>query len=218
MRAKRATFIFWVNKSSWKMPKLVFLASFGKTETCGQIVLPDKSIQLDKNWWKMSKLKNQNKTFLVIFKQCGKVCLFDNVVKSRVWSSSSGRFLHCSKAGVSAFCYFPWQIAVLLLLPRISCLAFIMGTNLSSTHIHQFARQHYWSRWTDLQESRDGKIHHFLSPLLLHDDQQQAFRKITAYLDITVIHYALKYKPPTFYTYSLYLFHHICIFGDLNLV
>lgn len=70
---------------------------------------------------------------------------------------------------------------------RISCLAFIMGTNLSSTHIHQFARQHYWSRWTDLQEERTSlaKIHHFL--LMLDDDQQQAFCKITAYLDITVI-------------------------------
>ena len=44
MRAKQAMFTFLVDKSSLKMPKVVNFASFGKTEACGQIVLPDWSI------------------------------------------------------------------------------------------------------------------------------------------------------------------------------
>ena len=43
-RAKRAKFTFWVVKSSLKMPKWFILASFWKPETCGQTVLPDRSI------------------------------------------------------------------------------------------------------------------------------------------------------------------------------
>ena len=45
MRAKRATFTFWV-ENSWlkKIPKMVNLASFWKTEACGQTVLPDMSV------------------------------------------------------------------------------------------------------------------------------------------------------------------------------
>ena len=41
LRAKRATFTFLVDKSLSKMPKMVDLASFWKTEACGQTVLPD---------------------------------------------------------------------------------------------------------------------------------------------------------------------------------
>ena len=37
-------FTFLVDKSSLKLPKVVNFASFGKTEACGQIVLPDWSI------------------------------------------------------------------------------------------------------------------------------------------------------------------------------
>ena len=42
--AKRATFTFWVDKSSLKMPKIINLASFWKPEACGQTVLPDRSL------------------------------------------------------------------------------------------------------------------------------------------------------------------------------
>ena len=51
------------------MPKMANLASFFKLEVCGQTVLPD-TFQSDKNWRKMSKLKNSNATFWGIFKHC----------------------------------------------------------------------------------------------------------------------------------------------------
>ena len=41
LRAKRATFTFWVAKSSLKMPKMVNLAIFWKLVACSQAVLPD---------------------------------------------------------------------------------------------------------------------------------------------------------------------------------
>ena len=41
LQVKGATFTFWVDKSWLKMPKM---ASFWKTKSCGQTVLPDKSI------------------------------------------------------------------------------------------------------------------------------------------------------------------------------
>ena len=44
LRAKRATFTFWVDKSSLKIPKILNLASFSKPEACGQTVLPDMSL------------------------------------------------------------------------------------------------------------------------------------------------------------------------------
>ena len=44
LRAKRATFTFWVDKSSLKMPKMANLASFWKSKACGHTVLPDRSI------------------------------------------------------------------------------------------------------------------------------------------------------------------------------
>ena len=54
LRAKRAKFTFWVDKSSLKM---VNLASFWKPEACGQTVLPDNSLLMGqklvesaKNW------------------------------------------------------------------------------------------------------------------------------------------------------------------------
>ena len=43
LRAKRATFTFWVDKSLLKMPKMVNFGEFLKPETCGQTVLPDRS-------------------------------------------------------------------------------------------------------------------------------------------------------------------------------
>ena len=57
LRAKRATFTFWVDKSSLKMPKIVHFGDFLKAEVCGQTVLPDwsilsgqKLIKNTKNW------------------------------------------------------------------------------------------------------------------------------------------------------------------------
>ena len=43
-------------------------------EACGQTVLPDRSkFELDKNWWKMPKLKNSKATLWVIFEHCWRV-------------------------------------------------------------------------------------------------------------------------------------------------
>ena len=44
LRAKRALFIFWVDKSSLKMPKMFILANFWKLKACGQTVLPEGSL------------------------------------------------------------------------------------------------------------------------------------------------------------------------------
>ena len=50
--ASKATFTFWVDKSSLKMQKNgVFWHVFKK-------VLPDRSLLKGQNWWKMPKLKN----------------------------------------------------------------------------------------------------------------------------------------------------------------
>ena len=57
LRAKRATFTFWVDKSILKMPKMVNFASFWKRKAWGQIVLPDRSILVGQNLWKMPKFK-----------------------------------------------------------------------------------------------------------------------------------------------------------------
>ena len=43
LRAKRASYSFWVDKSSLKLPKIVNLASFWNSEACCQTVLPDRS-------------------------------------------------------------------------------------------------------------------------------------------------------------------------------
>ena len=44
LRAKRATFTFWMNKSLLKMPKIVNFGDFWKPEACGQTVLPGMSL------------------------------------------------------------------------------------------------------------------------------------------------------------------------------
>ena len=44
LRAKRATFTFWVDKSSLKMPKN---GPFWNPEACGQTVLPDRSVLIE---------------------------------------------------------------------------------------------------------------------------------------------------------------------------
>ena len=50
LRAKRVTFTFWVDKSSLKMPKMINLASFWKSDDWGQTVLPDRSILIRQKW------------------------------------------------------------------------------------------------------------------------------------------------------------------------
>ena len=44
LRAKRATFTFWVDKSWLKCQKWSILTRFWKPEACGQTVLPDRSV------------------------------------------------------------------------------------------------------------------------------------------------------------------------------
>ena len=44
LRAKRATFTFWVHKKSLKMPKNNQFCDFLKNKVCGQRVLPDRSV------------------------------------------------------------------------------------------------------------------------------------------------------------------------------
>ena len=57
MRAKRATFTFWVDKSSLKKQKMVNLASFWKPEACAQTVLPDRSLLIGQKLMKNDRIE-----------------------------------------------------------------------------------------------------------------------------------------------------------------
>ena len=58
LRAKRTTFLFWVDKSWLKnAQKWCILASFWKLEACGQTVLPDRSILIGQNLVGNAKIK-----------------------------------------------------------------------------------------------------------------------------------------------------------------
>ena len=67
LKAKQATFTFWVDKKSLKMPKKVNFDKFWKPYAYSQTVLPDMTgqFQKDKNGLKIPK---SNETFRVIFK------------------------------------------------------------------------------------------------------------------------------------------------------
>ena len=68
LRAKRATFTFWVDKSKLKMPKTIHFGEFLKTWS-----LRSNSVtrQVSLNRTKIvGKCQNSNGTFWVIFKQC----------------------------------------------------------------------------------------------------------------------------------------------------
>ena len=74
LRAKRATFTFWVDKSWLKIPKIVNFGKFLKTWSLrSNSVTKQVRLKKDKNWWKMPKFKSSNATFWVIFKQCADV-------------------------------------------------------------------------------------------------------------------------------------------------
>ena len=49
---------------------MVNLASFWKTEACGQTVLPDRSVLKGQKLLENAKIQKSNATFWVIFKQC----------------------------------------------------------------------------------------------------------------------------------------------------
>ena len=72
LRAKRATFTFWVEKKLIKkFQKWSNLACFWKHKACGQTELPDRSVLKGQKSGKNVKItKNSNATFWVIFKQC----------------------------------------------------------------------------------------------------------------------------------------------------
>ena len=83
-------------KVNQKYQKWSNLASFWKTEACGQRVIPDRSIWIRQNWWKRPKFKNSNATFLVIFKHCEmerytkKSCCFFRVFSNYFWHDLFG--------------------------------------------------------------------------------------------------------------------------------
>ena len=70
LRPKRATFTFWVDESSLKMPKMVHFGEFLNNINFCQTVLPDRSTL---NWTKIGgKWQNckKNATFWIFFKHC----------------------------------------------------------------------------------------------------------------------------------------------------
>ena len=50
--------------------KMVNLASFRKTNACGQTALPERSILLEQKLVENAKMASSNETFWMIFKQC----------------------------------------------------------------------------------------------------------------------------------------------------
>ena len=56
LRAKRATFTFWVDKNESKMPNMVHFREFLKLKVCGQTVLPDRSFLIGKTLVKNAKI------------------------------------------------------------------------------------------------------------------------------------------------------------------
>ena len=76
-----ASYVFILSEQKFmKNAKTGLFGEFWKTEACGKLVLPERSVLIRK--CKNSKISCD--TFWFIFKHCGTVCLFDNVVKSRV--------------------------------------------------------------------------------------------------------------------------------------
>ena len=65
LKAKRAMFTFWVDKSSLKMTKKVSLAIFWKPEFCSQTVLPDRSILSGQKLVKNDKIQKLKCAFWV---------------------------------------------------------------------------------------------------------------------------------------------------------
>ena len=68
-RAKRATFTFWVDKSLLKMPKIIDLAIFWKTDFSKSVI---RHVMFNRTiiGWKLPNEKKSNATFWVIFKHC----------------------------------------------------------------------------------------------------------------------------------------------------
>ena len=63
LRAKRATFTFWVEKSSLKMPKNGQFGMFWETEATILTVLPDKPILIEQKSIESAKIRYSNATF-----------------------------------------------------------------------------------------------------------------------------------------------------------
>ena len=70
LRAKRATFTFWVKKVHQKMPKMVNLVSFDNLKFVVKQCYQTCQFQSNKNCWTKPKLKNTNERLWGIFKQC----------------------------------------------------------------------------------------------------------------------------------------------------
>ena len=60
----------WKSQKKSHFTLRAILASFRKTEVCGQTVLPDKSIFKGQNLAGNAENSNWNATFWVIFKHC----------------------------------------------------------------------------------------------------------------------------------------------------
>ena len=96
LRAKRATFTFWVDKRSSKMPKMSNLASFWKPKACGQTVLPDRSILMGQKLVENAKMSNfrpvrMQHVFRLIFRDeqwallC--ICMYTRLLGNLEWAT-----------------------------------------------------------------------------------------------------------------------------------
>ena len=108
LRAKRATFTFWVNKSSLKMPKM-------ETCNCSQTVLPDRSLLIGQKLVKNAKIKKCHmRHFWVIFKHCGAAKVSNFVPK--MFSLSVSRGVTCAfvfgLTGLRAAAALVWELMI----------------------------------------------------------------------------------------------------------
>ena len=84
---------FESTKVNQKSQKWLILAIFWKLESCGQTVLPDRSLLIEQKWWKMPKFKTSNAKFWVIFKHWEK---FAKISEKIIVRSSTTKSFHCS--------------------------------------------------------------------------------------------------------------------------
>ena len=112
LRAKRATFTFWVDKSWLKMPKMVHFDEFLKTWSLrSNSVTRQVSFNRTKIGGKCQNWKNANATFWVIFKQCVLQALM-RLLFCWLFAVFNGKsfdlYLLCSLSDLWKKCFLKW--------------------------------------------------------------------------------------------------------------
>ena len=88
LRAKRATFTFWVDKSWLKNAQNgPFWRLFEDLKLAVKQTYQTNQFWKEKNRWKIPKFQNSNASFCVIFKQCASVDIMSGEVLLWIWKN-----------------------------------------------------------------------------------------------------------------------------------